>query len=416
MALDPRIILQGRTPDIGTTFSNILSNVQNMDKIKNDRAMQPILEQLRGLDVEQAQGTVANNAEVLTSNQLANDSARRAQFITSVAGFGAELGPVLRSGDKEAARGVINRRIATLREQGQPTETSEEALMLLDQNPQLLLERTNQAVELGQRQGVLQFPETKDTRTAAQKDFEFSQKNPVFAEFLLGKTKAGATNINTTIQNSEAAGLTQEQKALGKSRVGRFEKIQEVAQSAVDQNEQLSQLDNIDVNAGITEPGKVQLARVFSAFGANGDELLGVNVANAQAFNAVSGKLLAEALAAQKGPQTDDDARRMTNTLPKISNEADANKFIIGSMRAINDRKVEQARFFENVLETEGTLKNADKKWSTFKRKTPLLSDNLTNRETGLPMFFNEFALQAQRKNPTAKNIDIIQAWRELNE
>jgi DNA polymerase IIIc chi subunit len=104
------------------------------------------------------------------------------------------------------------------------------------------------------------------------------------------------------------------------------------------------------------------------------------------------------------------------DTLPKISNENQANRFIITSMKAINDRKIEQANFYENILDSEGTLREADKKWREFKRKTPMLSESLKNKETGLPMFFNDFFKQAQAKNPKASRGEIIKAWRDLNE
>jgi hypothetical protein len=230
------------------------------------------------------------------------------------------------------------------------------------------------------------------------------------------KEKQTKKPLVSITNEAEKKGLTEEQKALAKSRVGRFEKIQNTAQSALDQNEQLDQLSKMDVSTGFGEPIKVNLARAFNALGADGDKLMAVDAANAQSFNAVSGKLLAEALAAQKGPQTDRDADRMMETLPRLSTEQDANKFIIGSMRAINQRKVEQSEFYEKVLESEGTLKEADKKWRNYKRSTPLLSDSLVNKETGLPIFFNEFLEQAQQRNPNASRQEIVEAWRKINE
>lgn len=224
-------------------------------------------------------------------------------------------------------------------------------------------------------------------------------------------------NSLVTINNeADKAGMTEEQKALAKSRVKRFETINTAAQSALDQNEHLSQLASMDVTSGLGEGGKVQLARVFNAFGANGDELLGVDAANTQAFNAVSGKLLAEALAAQKGPQTDKDASRIAETLPRIANEGQANKYILTAMHAINDRKVEQAQFYEKILESDGTLKDADKKWREFKRNTPLSSATIVNKQTKLPMFYFQFVELAKQANPQATDDQILDAWRNAND
>jgi hypothetical protein len=149
---------------------------------------------------------------------------------------------------------------------GSPEEKEEEFdeirdMMGMDFN-QARMKAQRELIIAGDTEAVTRFNAAPtDTRTPQEKNFAASQANPAFGEFLTKQKKAGATNISTTISNAEAKGLTEEQKALAKNRVGRFDEIQTSAQSAIDQNEQLSQLENMDVTNGIAEPLKVQLAR-----------------------------------------------------------------------------------------------------------------------------------------------------------
>ena len=238
---------------------------------------------------------------------------------------------------------------------------------------------------------------------------------PEFREAVLGNVNKPGVSIT-----NEAAekGLTEEQKALAKSRVGRFESIQEAADNAIDQDEQLAQLENIDISTGFGVEARGALASVVNAvFGAGTGEILtNTNLPALQAFRGVSARLVNSELNKAKGPQTEGDAQRAKSTLASLDNEVDANRFLIKSLRATNARKIEQAEFYSQILERDGTLTEADKEWSAFKRKTPMLSASVLDQQTGLPMFFNEFSAKAQAANPSASKEQIINAWRELNE
>lgn len=238
---------------------------------------------------------------------------------------------------------------------------------------------------------------------------------PEFQQALLNSVNKPAVSITN---EAEGKGLTEEQKALAKSRVGRFESIQEAADNAIDQDEQLAQLENIDISTGFGVEARGALASAVNAiFGAGtGDSLTNTNLPALQAFRGVSARLVNSELNKAKGPQTEGDAQRAKSTLASLSNEVDANRFLIKSLRATNARKIEQSEFYSEILERDGTLTEADKEWSAFKRKTPMLSASVIDQQSGLPMFFNEFSAKAQAANPNASKEQIINAWRELNE
>ena len=220
-------------------------------------------------------------------------------------------------------------------------------------------------------------------------------------------------NINNEAQNK---GLTEEQKALGKSRVKRFEGLQEAADNAIDQDEQLAQLEGMDVETGFGVDTRSLVASAVNAVAGagSGDALLDVNLPAIQAFKSVSKRMVNSELNKAKGPQTEGDARRAEKTVASLGNEMLANKFIIKSLRATNARKIEQSEFYQQVLERDGTLKSADKEWAAFKRKTPMLSATVMDRETGLPMFFNEFRAKTLERNPQATVDQVINAWRDM--
>ena len=229
--------------------------------------------------------------------------------------------------------------------------------------------------------------------------------------------KGSKTEVSI-INEAQEKGLTEEQKALAKSRVGRFEGIQMAADNAIDQDEQLAQLENINIDTGFGTEARGTLAAVVNAVLGDGigDALTNTNLPALQAFRGVSARLVNSELNKAKGPQTEGDAQRAKSTLASLTNEVDANRFLVKSLRATNARKIEQSAFYESILERDGTLKNADKEWSAFKRKTPMLSASVLDQESGLPMFFNEFSAKAQAANPSASKEQIINAWRELNE
>lgn len=276
-------------------------------------------------------------------------------------------------------------------------------------------------VNIGQAIGVLQPPAaTKPTHTNFKRGSNgevlgYNTTTGVYEEVDSGGAQLADTG--TKIVMPSQTGLTQEQKALGNSRVARFEKLQEAADNSIDQDEQLAQMESINISTGFGQEARASLAGVINSIAGPGvgDSFLNTSATLMQSFRAVSKRLQATELNKAKGPQTEGDAKRIMDTIANMGNEPDANKFLVQSLRATNARKIEQARFYESVLEAEGTLKNADRKWTAFKRKTPMLSDAVRDKATGFPMFYKDFAQKAKERNPDATQEQIINAWRELN-
>lgn len=394
MAINAEIPLQVQVPDIG---GGILQFAQ-MKQAREDRQRQNKLldiqtKQAEAQQKEFEQGSGARLAEKFSERELAN--------LKSLSIGASALKPYMDAGDYEGARRVAQTRrdaLEAARLQGADITTTEtdEFLRALDANPGQAKQMIDQTLQLGTKLGFLKNPESKLLTPA-----ELAQQKELRA--------AGKTDVNI-----DTKGAGKEAEKIAEQRVTFFSQLQEKGLQAEEQNVGLSQVENIDVKTGFGEEAKGQLARVFNSLGVNGNSLTGVDPANIQAMNAVTGKLVLDVMAAQKGPQTDADRAGIAKTLPTIQNEALANKFTINSLKAINFRKMEMRDFYEKFLDDNQTLKGADREWASFKQKTPLLSDNIKDPETGLPMFFHEFKQKATERNPNASPEQIVNAWREL--
>lgn len=151
MAARPDILLAGQVPDIGATFRNALLNVQGFEGIRQARAQAERETQLQPLRERLLQAQVGTAEQgVLTPQELG--SQRNLARLESVANFSQFALPGLQAGDIEGTRAALQQRRQSLQQaaaQGQQVDTTEtdEALQLLDTNPQLLAQRMQQAIE-----------------------------------------------------------------------------------------------------------------------------------------------------------------------------------------------------------------------------------------------------------------------------
>jgi hypothetical protein len=269
--------------------------------------------------------------------------------------------------------------------------------------PELITQMSNQAALQG-------FKPTKVEKTSLERNLEaagLERGTPEFERAVLESVQKGT---GTTVNIGE--GIGEEQKALAKLRAKELGTIQEEANVAVDTIQSLDVLENIDVNTGALEPAKQGVAAFGRAFGLDTSGLAAVSAG--EAFNAEAQKLVLSIKASQKGPQTDNDEATIRDTVANLGNSKQGNQFIIDSSRALSERKVEKADFFNTFLEENETLKGANKAWSTFKRKTPMVSPVLRTPE-GLPVFFYKFEKDVRNANPDASRDEIMEAWRQAN-
>ena len=276
----------------------------------------------------------------------------------------------------------------------------------------------NQFLELQAREGqtikelaAQQFPAASKP-TTLERNLIAAGLTPGTPEFQEAVIK-GVTKPSTQVTIGGESG--EFSKALGKQNAATFGQVNEQRDTAIEANQSLSVLENIDVNTGALEPAKQALASFGKAFGIDTSKL--ANVSAGEAFNAEAQRIVLSVKASQKGPQTDKDEATIRKTVAALGNTTEGNQFIIDSARALNNRRIERADFYDNFIQsndgkfTDPQGKSANSAWAEFKRNTPMVSANLRTPE-GLPVFFYRFERDVRQANPDATQGEILEAWR----
>lgn len=228
------------------------------------------------------------------------------------------------------------------------------------------------------------------------------------------KVTVNTPPVNVTVPNETV--FENEAREWGKQLVSEYQDVSSRAQAAEDNLANLHMLRQMDVSTGAIEPAKAWVAGLAESFGYDPTKLGLDGATNAQAFTGIAQNLVLTKMQAQKGPQTESDAKRIQETIASLGNTPDANKFITDAAIALEERKVEQRDFYQawRAGEIEGspgnTLKGVSKAWNEYKRNTPLLAKN---PNTGLPVFFTDFKRQVMSANPGATVDDVLTLWRE---
>ena len=155
-----------------------------------------------------------------------------------------------------------------------------------------------------------------------------------------------------------------EDLAFGNLLVKQFEDVSIAAKNASTTKAALETnlkiLDKKDFNTGFGTEAKAAAASVLSALGVKEADQF---AANAQMFTAMASKLVLQAQLAQKGPQTEPDARRIENTSAKLGNTKEANKFILKVAIAQAKKDMEQRDFYAKWKKDTGSFYGAENAW-----------------------------------------------------
>lgn len=181
---------------------------------------------------------------------------------------------------------------------------------------------------------------------------------------LTGERKAVGTMPNSvTVTN---IGEREEQKKLGELRVKNYGDIQGAAAAARKEMALLSGLEKIRLETGKFTPANATVAAWLTAAGAKNEDLRRI-ASGAQTFEAFTNDLVMQQQLAQKGPQTESDARRLEATQARVSNTPEANRLNIAFRKALAKRTIEQERFYSDWMQKNKTLEGAEAAW--FKGK-----------------------------------------------
>ncbi len=187
--------------------------------------------------------------------------------------------------------------------------------------------------------------------------------------------KAGAQNLTIDARNLTKL-QTEEQKAQGKYNVDQFKALNEIAQESEKLIPKLKVMRS-QVNKGAFTTGWGADAR---ASGAKFLSYLGVPAAeeaaqSAEKFQAAANEVVLQKQMMQKGPQTENDAKRLEATTAQLGNTPEANKFIIDYGIALAQRDVEKRDHFRKWFAENETYQGAEDAWYKGKGGESIFDD-----------------------------------------
>lgn len=219
-------------------------------------------------------------------------------------------------------------------------------------------------------------------------------------------------DAGTKQDTAEAAGY-------GTALVDEYKTVRDRGLAANDTRSQLSMARAINTIGpdGKELPSALQMqaGNVAAALGINTETpavkaLLG-RVTDGQAFVGTLQNLVLTKMQAQKGPQTENDAKRIESTLASLGNTPQARDFLLRSADALAQVDQYQHQFWEEYRANspKKSFEGASAAWREWRNKTPLLG---INPNSNLPVFLPEFIEAARAANPDATEAQILGQWR----
>jgi hypothetical protein len=181
----------------------------------------------------------------------------------------------------------------------------------------------------------------------------------------LNKDEQQQTGVNPSYIKQINPVLTQSQTGLNqefiKTDLPAITARGEIAQNGLNT---LSVLKNLDFKTGWGTETKAEAAKVLGALGVKDAEKY---ASNAQIFQSEASKQLFDTLASQKGPQTENDAKRAKSIYQSLSNTPDANQFIMDLAEAKYLQDKRQADYYNkaaSIPEMQNNLREIHNRWN----------------------------------------------------
>ncbi len=184
-----------------------------------------------------------------------------------------------------------------------------------------------------------------------------AQRQQIIAQALTKKTThQPAVSVNTSQEKAEKG-------AFGSYLVkDMYAPAQDRAKALRKENSLLSALEANPIDTNAAAPLTSTASAWLSSAGIGGEQLKQI-ASNSQMFNAVAKDLVLQKQLAQKGPQTDSDAKRLEMTVASLGNTKEANRAIIKYAKALNNYDIQFADFLRDYRSKTGSLEGAEEAW-----------------------------------------------------
>lgn len=153
-----------------------------------------------------------------------------------------------------------------------------------------------------------------------------------------------------------------------------YDNVMPSARSAQTQNGRLQSIINNPLDTGSFTEANATLKGWAVALGLPSENVKSY-VANAQKFRADAADLVLAKQLAQKGPQTESDARRLEQTVPNLGNVRDANEYIARFAIAQNNFAIKKSEFMRARIESGTPPGNAESEWNNGPGNYSLFDD-----------------------------------------
>lgn len=191
------------------------------------------------------------------------------------------------------------------------------------------------------------------------REFQYGETNPAFRDYQIKMKRAGANVSTVNLPPQEKA----EKSKYGEFLVDQFKLVNDSARvaaktlPAIDSNISIM---NKDFDTGFGTETKAAGAKVLAALGVKDADKYATD---AQTFLANANAAVLQRQLEQKGPQTEADAQRITQTGAQLGNTKNANKFVLDVAKAQLQRDIDQRNFYADWRTQKGTLDGAEDAW-----------------------------------------------------
>lgn len=214
---------------------------------------------------------------------------------------------------------------------------------------------------------MLQKPKDQWVTMPGGRNGQILQRNTTTGEI----RAAGSPGTNISISNKlESA----ESVAKGQQNVKYYGDLKTSADTALKENAILQRLISNPLETGAGVP-IVGAAANWASFAGLGGDKVKEYATNSQNFTRDTMELVMNRQLAQKGPQTESDAKRLEATVANAKNTREANAAIAQFALAQNNRLIEQRKFYDKWWLTKKTYEGADEAWFDGRGGTSVWDD-----------------------------------------
>ena len=211
-----------------------------------------------------------------------------------------------------------------------------------------------------------------------------------------------SVNVNSGVQQKK------EDEAFGSLLVKGYEGILEASENARNMLGFISQAQAINENE-LPSSIKLKAGNIITAMGFNPETVPGFeNISNGQQFAGVIGNVVLTKLSAQKGPQTDRDAKRIEQTVASLGNTPEARRFLLDSARAMAEMEILREQHWRSHKTQTGSFAGASDTWDKSLGGQRIVG---RNKVSGQVVFLPQFIDAVQRENPDATLTQILDLW-----